>query len=305
MKLIKQGEQEGRRCAVVGLYTDRMAMSVMQQGGQGSFCLYRRQWEGELLDQQGELDVERLAGVADSFRRLAQKLCCPCLKEKQMLISPWMTTEAISVQPDTSLSRCQKLMKEHGVRRLPVVDDSNRVIGIISDRDVKSASPSKATSLEVHEIQYLLAEVKAKDIMTSNPICVKSNESISKVALIMLDKKIGGMPVVDDDNHLLGIITDQDVFRVLVTIGGAREPGIELTVETSQEPGSLARVFDIVRKNKGRIVSVMTAYLANGNRHVFIRLRPFEDESASASLKEALETQTNLLEWTICSGMAD
>ena len=229
----------------------------------------------------------------------------PCLKEKQMLISPWMTTEAISVQPDTSLSRCQKLMKEHGVRRLPVVDDSNRVIGIISDRDVKRASPSKATSLEVHEIQYLLAEVKAKDIMTSNPICVKSNESISKVALIMLDKKIGGMPVVDDDNHLLGIITDQDVFRVLVTIGGARDPGIELTVETSQEPGSLARVFDIVRKNKGRIVSVMTAYLANGNRHVFIRLRPFEDESASASLKEALETQTNLLEWTICSGMAD
>lgn len=76
MKLIKQGEQEGRRCAVIGLYTDRMAMSVMQRGEQGSFCLYRRQWEGELLDQQGELDVERLAGVADSFRRLAQKLCC-------------------------------------------------------------------------------------------------------------------------------------------------------------------------------------------------------------------------------------
>ena len=67
MKLIKQGEQEGRRCAVIGLYTDRMAMSVMQRGEQGSFCLYRRQWEGELLDQQGELDVERLAGVADSF----------------------------------------------------------------------------------------------------------------------------------------------------------------------------------------------------------------------------------------------
>ncbi len=76
MKLIKQGEQEGRRCAVIGLYTDRMAMSVMQRGEQGSFCLYRRQWEGELLDQQGELDVERLAGVADSFRRLAHKLCC-------------------------------------------------------------------------------------------------------------------------------------------------------------------------------------------------------------------------------------
>ncbi len=217
-----------------------------------------------------------------------------------MLISPWMTSDPISVQPDTSLSRCQKLLKEHKIRRLPVVDAENRVIGIISDRDVKSASPSQATSLEVHEIQYLLAEVKARDIMTANPICVKLNESVSKVALLMLDKKIGGLPVVDDENHLLGIITDQDIFRVLITIGGAREPGIELTVETSQQPGSLARVFDVIRKNKGRIVSVMTAYLDNGNRHVFIRLRPFETEEAALALKENLEAQTSLLEWTVC-----
>lgn len=221
-----------------------------------------------------------------------------------MLISPWMTTDPISVQPDTSLSRCQKLLKEHHIRRLPVVDEENRVIGIISDRDVKSASPSKATSLEVHEIQYLLAEVKARDIMTPNPVCVKIHESISKVALIMLDRKIGGLPVVDDDNHLLGVITDQDIFRVLVTIGGAREPGIELTVETSQEPGSLARVFDVIRKHRGRIVSVMTAYRDNGNRHVFIRLRPFESEEAALALKQNLETQTSLLEWTLCPGAA-
>ena len=71
MKLIKQGEQEGRRCAVVGLYTDRMAMSVMQRGEQGSFCLYRRQWEGELLDQQGRVGCGETRWVADSFRRLA------------------------------------------------------------------------------------------------------------------------------------------------------------------------------------------------------------------------------------------
>lgn len=217
-----------------------------------------------------------------------------------MLIYPWMTADPVSARPDTSLSKCQKLMKEHDIRRLPVVDDQNRVVGIISDRDVKSASPSKATSLEVHEMQYLLASVKAKDIMTANPICVKKDDSIYKVALIMLDKKIGGMPVVDDENHLLGIITDQDIFKVLVTIGGARVGGIELAVETSQEPGSMARVFDIIRKNRGRIVSVMTAYLDNGNRQVFIRLRPFDDPAKAEAIKADLESQTNLLEWTPC-----
>ena len=218
-----------------------------------------------------------------------------------MLISPWMTTEAISVQPDTSLSRCQKLMKEHGVRRLPVVDDSNRVIGIISDRDVKSASPSKATSLEVHEIQYLLAEVKAKDIMTSNPICVKSNESISKVALIMLDKKIGGMPVVDDDNHLLGIITDQDLFKLLVEITGVRQGGVQLNFVISDAPGSMRVLFDTLRERRARILSVLTAY-QDGKRNVSIRIRKMDDPQSEEELARHFQDMGLLSSWSRTPG---
>ena len=82
-----------------------------------------------------------------------------------MLVENWMATNVIAVKPDTSLLKCRNLLKEHQIRRLPVVDDQNRVVGIISDRDVKGASPSKATALEVHEMQYLLAELKAKDII--------------------------------------------------------------------------------------------------------------------------------------------
>ena len=217
-----------------------------------------------------------------------------------MLISQWMTHDPVSVQPGTSLAKCQKLLKAHDIRRLPVVDENNCVIGIISDRDVKSASPSKATSLEVHEMQYLLAEVKAKDIMTPNPITVKSNESISTIALLMLDEKIGGLPVVDDDNHLVGVITDQDIFRVLVTIGGARMGGLEITVETTQDPGTLATIFDIIRRHKGRIISVLTAYLDDNKRQVYIRMNTLTDEDQAQQMREELAAAATLLEWNVC-----
>ena len=160
-----------------------------------------------------------------------------------MLISNWMTHDPIAVSPTTSLSKCQKLMKTNSFHRLPVIDENRKVVGIISDRDVKSASPSKATSLEIHEVQYLLAEVKAKDIMTPKPVTVKSTDTVATAALLMLDKKIGGLPVVDDDGVLIGIITDQDIFKVFVTISGARIDGIDVTVEAPNTPGSLGPIF--------------------------------------------------------------
>ncbi|MBO4296366.1 MAG: CBS domain-containing protein, partial [Desulfovibrio sp.] len=145
-----------------------------------------------------------------------------------MLISNWMTKDPISVLPSTPLSKCQKLMKLRGIHRLPVVDDDNKVVGIVSDRDVKSNLPSKATTLSVHELQYLLAEVQTKEFMTPSPVTVRETETVSKAALLMLDGKFGGLPVVDDEGHLTGIITDQDVFKVFATLAGARVPGIEL-----------------------------------------------------------------------------
>ena len=128
-----------------------------------------------------------------------------------MLVENWMATNVIAVKPDTSLLKCRNLLKEHQIRRLPVVDDQNRVVGIISDRDVKGASPSKATALEVHEMQYLLAELKAKDIMTAKPVTIKPWDSVEQAAIIMMDKKFGGLPVVSEDNKLVGIITNRDM----------------------------------------------------------------------------------------------
>ena len=216
-----------------------------------------------------------------------------------MLIANWMTLEPIAVSPSTSLSKCQKLMKTKSIHRLPVIDENRKVVGIISDRDVKSASPSKATSLEIHEVQYLLAEVKAKDIMTPKPITVKSTDTVATAALLMLDKKIGGLPVVDDNGVLIGIITDQDIFKVFVTISGARIDGIDVTVEAPTTPGSLAPIFETLRKNSARIISVMTSYLDNGLRHIYFRLRMPEDGKDAETLRNALQARAKVIEWSV------
>ena len=213
-----------------------------------------------------------------------------------MRTANWMTKEPVSVLPTTSLAKCQKLLKMHNIRRLPVVDEDNRVIGILSDRDVKSASPSKASSLEVHEMNYLLAEVKAKDIMNPNPITVKSEDSIADVARLMLDEKVGGFPVVDDENHRIGVITDQDIFNVFVDICGAHIKGIDITIECSDEPGTLAFLLEIIVKYNGRIISVLTSFLPSGDRHIFLRLHPMPKDKGEA-LHAELAEKTKLLAW--------
>ncbi|MDO4839746.1 MAG: CBS and ACT domain-containing protein [Desulfovibrionaceae bacterium] len=213
-----------------------------------------------------------------------------------MRTANWMTKEPVSVLPTTSLAKCQKLLKMHNIRRLPVVDEDNHVIGILSDRDVKSASPSKASSLEVHEMNYLLAEVKAKDIMATNPITVKSEDSIADVARLMLDEKVGGFPVVDDENHLIGVITDQDIFKVFVDICGAHIKGIDITIECSDEPGTLAFLLEIIVKYNGRIISVLTSFLPNGDRHIFLRLHPMPADKRDG-LHSELAEKTKLLAW--------
>lgn len=222
-----------------------------------------------------------------------------------MLISNWMTHDPIAVSPTTSLSKCQKLMKTNSFHRLPVIDENRKVVGIISDRDVKSASPSKATSLEIHEVQYLLAEVKAKDIMTPKPVTVKSTDTVATAALLMLDKKIGGLPVVDDDGVLIGIITDQDIFKVFVTISGARIDGIDVTVEAPNTPGSLGPIFEALRENNARIISVMTSYLDNGLRHIYFRLRTPERVQEEHTLHDALAGRAKVIEWSVTRGAKD
>lgn len=201
-----------------------------------------------------------------------------------MPVKNWMTTDVVSVGPETSLLKVGKLMKDHHIRRVPVVDEQGKVIGIISDRDVRDASPSKATTLDMYEMHYLLAELKAKNIMTAMPITVKPGDTVEQAALIMLDHKVGGLPVVDDAGKLMGIISDHDVFKALVDITGARMGGLQFAVELPDQPGTARPLFDFLRAHNARLLSVLTVANPDGSRHLFIRVRDLENAKAEQDL---------------------
>ena len=214
-----------------------------------------------------------------------------------MLIQNWMTTEVITVTPETSLLKIGKLMRDNNVRRLPVLDDKGHVVGIISDRDVRDASPSKATTLDMYEMHYLLAELKAKDIMTPRPFTVKPKDTVEKAAMMMLDNKFGGLPVVEESGRLVGIISDQDVFKALVSITGVREGGIQLGIEITNRPGAMKPIFDLLRAHGARILSVLSANNQDGDRQVFLRLREMESREAEEAVIADVKGHAHLLYW--------
>lgn len=111
-----------------------------------------------------------------------------------MLIREWMTKDVITVTPDTSMLKASKLMKDHNIRGVLPVLDGKRVVGIVSDRDIRAASPSKATTLDMHELYYLLSEVKVKDIMTSDPVTVYDTDAVDAAALLMENKASAACP---------------------------------------------------------------------------------------------------------------
>lgn len=215
-----------------------------------------------------------------------------------MLIREWMTRDVVTVQPDTSMMKASKIMRERKFGRLPVVDESGRLVGIVSDRDLKEASPSKATSLDMHELYYLLSEIKIKDIMTKNPVSVKPGETVEKAAILMMNHNFGGMPVVDDEDKVVGIITNSDVFKVLVHITGATEGGVQLAFNLPNVPGTLKCVFDDLKDYGARVLSVLTSYdtAEEGYRKVFIRIQEV-DKSVLSSLVDLFAKKYNLVYW--------
>jgi CBS domain-containing protein len=135
---------------------------------------------------------------------------------KDLLVKDWMTSKVITVDIHTALPDAHKLMRSHKIRRLPVLD-GDTVVGIVTRSDIREASPSDATSLSVWELHYLLSKLTMGDIMTPKPVVILPTATIRDAARLMYSHKIGGLPVVDTDGQLQGIITESDIFRILIT----------------------------------------------------------------------------------------
>ncbi len=139
---------------------------------------------------------------------------------RRHFVRDWMTPDPVTIDPQTTLPEANRLMKECNIRRLPVVE-KGKLVGIVTLGDIREASPSHATALSIYELNYLLARLTVGELMTRDPFTVSPDTSIEAAARLMLEHKIGSLPVVDG-SRLVGIITESDIFRLLVMEGEPR-----------------------------------------------------------------------------------
>lgn len=190
-----------------------------------------------------------------------------------MLVRNWMSQKVITVDEEDSMQDAMKLMKQHGIRMLPVLKGGN-LVGVLTDRDLKRASASDATTLDVHELLYLISKIKVKSIMSKNPISVPPELTIEETAEVLLNNKISGVPVVDEKGRVVGTITQSDVFRVMIALTGIGKRGIQFAFQIADRPGSIKELADVIRKYGGRMVSILSSYdnVPEGQRKVYIRM---------------------------------
>jgi len=204
-----------------------------------------------------------------------------------MLIKEWMTSDVITIDEDTSMIKAFQIMKENSIRRLPVMRQG-KLIGIVTDRDIKDASPSKATTLDIHELYYLLSELKIKDIIKKNIITIGPEETVEKATVKMLKQRISGLPVVDDSGSVVGIITQRDISKVLVSLSGIYRGGIQLAFNLEDRPGSIKEVADMIREHGGQMVSILTSYDKGEEncRNVYIRIKELPEDKIKSLTQE-------------------
>lgn len=190
-----------------------------------------------------------------------------------MFVSHWMTRKVFTASPNDSVTEAVKLMKEKGIKHIPVVKEG-RLKGIISDRDIKEFSPSRATTLDMYELHYLLASTKVKELMKTKVITTSPETPVEEAAMLMFDRGVGCLPVLEG-GILVGIISDRDIFRVLVDITGVRHGGNRIYLILEDRPGSIREVADIIRNNGFRLQSILTSYekVREGYRSVVIRIK--------------------------------
>lgn len=169
-----------------------------------------------------------------------------------MLVGERMTHPVLTITPDVPVQDALVRMRKDKVRRYPVTDKRGKLIGIVTDSDLLNASPSEATTLSVWEINSLLAKITVERVMAREVITVTEGATIEEAARIMADKKVGGLPVINN-HRLVGIITETDLFEVFLEMLGARTPGVRVTVEVPDSPGKLYDLAGAIKNLGGNI----------------------------------------------------
>jgi acetoin utilization protein AcuB len=218
-----------------------------------------------------------------------------------MLVKDYMTPDPIVVSEDTSLIDAADLMKKKQVRRFPVVRGQD-LVGIVTDRDLRSAGPSQLIKFDAQErelapeLHSLFSRIKIGLIMARDVITIQPERTIATASLLMLKRRISGLPVVDSENQLVGIVTERDIFKALVDLSGVYAGNTVLALRIEDEPTSIRDAADAIQARDGRVASILTSYSSEdpGFRQVFFRIRDLPAGKLEA-LKAGMEKDFQLL----------
>jgi acetoin utilization protein AcuB len=211
-----------------------------------------------------------------------------------MYVGRRMTLNPITATPETTHSQAFKLMQEHDIRHLPILDH-DRLVGIVTDKDLLKAEPSPATTLSIYEVYALLDNLKLRSIMVTPVYTVEENCPLEEAARILMQHKITGLPVMRGE-RLMGIITEMDIFRAFVEVLGGDERGLAFSVKLADRPGALATVTRAVADAGGNIISLVTFQPSSerGTGEVYIKEEGADREKLEKLIAE--ETHADLLE---------
>jgi acetoin utilization protein AcuB len=208
-----------------------------------------------------------------------------------MQVEKRMKSDPITVSPEDSFRHAMTLIRQRGIRHLPVVEDG-RLVGIVTDRDLRQASPSPATSLEVHELHFLLERVRIREIMTTKVHTVTPDSPIEEAARLMLRYKIGGLPVVQGES-LVGILTETDILKAFVDLMGLQTDQTRLELVLEDRPGAFLEVCRIIQDQGGDIASVVSATAGHAGQEkkvMIFRLEGVRPESLVKRLEQSGHT---------------
>lgn len=203
-----------------------------------------------------------------------------------MLVKDRMTPNPVTVTPDTFFVEAMRIMGERGFRHLPVVDRKEKPVGIITQTDLLNASPSPATALSVSEVNYLLANLRIRDVMSSPVVTVSDDAPLEDAARVMVENKFGCLPVIGA-GKLVGVITETDIFKSFVEVLGGTDATLRVTVRLPDMRGELARLAGVIAQLGANICSV-AAFRGEDPDHAYLIFRV--EGVAEEVLVPALET---------------
>ena len=206
-----------------------------------------------------------------------------------MLVKNRMTLNPVTISSGASYAEAFDIIRESEFRHLPVVDKKGKLVGIVAETDLLHASPSSATTLSIYELNYLLANLLVEEVMSSPALTVADEAPLEEAARIMIEEKIGCLPVVRGD-ELVGVITETDIFKALVEVLGGEEAELRVTLRVADARGRPARSAGVIAGLGGNIHS-MASFRGDDPSHVYItfRLEGVEEETLLPALESAGE----------------